>query len=136
LAQDRPAGVGDEIELHSSRALVRFPKRRRGINRKRRTARRPVTFEDLVEERPAHHSANTTSKWTHRRAQDLGNVRVLAVASDGTVYATRRDEGDVLMLKDPGNGGLAGAPVRVASRSGAGSCAGCTMCVLIVTSEA
>jgi hypothetical protein len=53
-----------------------------------------------------------------RFAQDLGNVRVLAVASDGTVYATRRDEGDVLMLKDPGNGGPAGAPVRVARRSG------------------
>jgi Raf kinase inhibitor-like YbhB/YbcL family protein len=54
-----------------------------------------------------------------RFAQDLGNVRVLAVASDGTVYATRRDEGDVIMLKDPGDGSAAsGAPVRVASRSG------------------
>ena len=37
-----------------------------------------------------------------RFAQDLGNVRILAVAPDGTVYATRRDEGDVIMLKDPG----------------------------------
>ena len=53
-----------------------------------------------------------------RFAQDLGNVRVLAVAPDGTVYATRRDEGDVLMLKDPGNGGPAAPAVRVASRSG------------------
>jgi Raf kinase inhibitor-like YbhB/YbcL family protein len=53
-----------------------------------------------------------------RFAQDLGNVRILVVAPDGTVYATRRDEGDVLMLKDPGNGGPAGRPVRVASRSG------------------
>jgi Raf kinase inhibitor-like YbhB/YbcL family protein len=51
-------------------------------------------------------------------ARDLGNVRVLAVAPDGTVYATRRDEGDVIMLRDPGDGGAAGAPVRVASRSG------------------
>jgi Raf kinase inhibitor-like YbhB/YbcL family protein len=53
-----------------------------------------------------------------RFAQDLGNVRVLAVAPDGTVYATRRDEGDVIMLRDPGAGGSAGPPVRVASRSG------------------
>ena len=53
-----------------------------------------------------------------RFAQDLGNVRVLAVAPDGTVYATRRDEGDVIMLKDPGAGGSAPQPVRVASRSG------------------
>ena len=36
-----------------------------------------------------------------RFARDLGNVRVLAVAPDGTVYATRRDEGDVIMFKDP-----------------------------------
>ena len=53
-----------------------------------------------------------------RFARDLGNVRVLAVAPNGTVYATRRDEGDVLMFKDPG-GGEPGSPyVRVASRSG------------------
>jgi len=53
-----------------------------------------------------------------RFARDLGNVRVLAVAPDGTVYATRRDEGDVIMFKDPG-GGQPGSPyVRVASRSG------------------
>lgn len=53
-----------------------------------------------------------------RFARDLGNVRVLAVAPDGTVYATRRDEGDVIMFKDPG-GGEPGSPyVRVASRSG------------------
>src|SRR3954469_11383148 len=42
-----------------------------------------------------------------RFAHDLGNVRVLAVAPDGTVYATRREQGDVLMLRDPGNGGPA-----------------------------
>jgi Raf kinase inhibitor-like YbhB/YbcL family protein len=53
-----------------------------------------------------------------RFAQDLGNVRVLVVAPDGTVYATRRDEGDVIMLKDAGAGGAAPQPVRVASRSG------------------
>ncbi|HEX4403739.1 MAG TPA: hypothetical protein VH560_02855, partial [Polyangia bacterium] len=48
-----------------------------------------------------------------RFADKLGNIRVLAVANDGTVYATRRDEGDVIMLKDPGNGAPAAAPVRV-----------------------
>jgi Raf kinase inhibitor-like YbhB/YbcL family protein len=53
-----------------------------------------------------------------RFADNLGNVRMLAVAPDGTIYATRRDEGDVLMLKDGGHGRAAGPPVRVASRSG------------------
>jgi Raf kinase inhibitor-like YbhB/YbcL family protein len=53
-----------------------------------------------------------------RFASQLGNVRILAAAPDGTIYATRRDEGDVIMLKDPGNGGAASPPVRVASRSG------------------
>jgi glucose/arabinose dehydrogenase len=33
-------------------------------------------------------------------ARDLGNIRMLAVADDGTVYATRYGEGDVLALKD------------------------------------
>jgi Raf kinase inhibitor-like YbhB/YbcL family protein len=53
-----------------------------------------------------------------RFAENLGNVRVLVVANDGTVYATRRDEGDILMLKDPGVAGGMAKPVRVASRSG------------------
>src|ERR1700722_12608373 len=51
-------------------------------------------------------------------ARDVGNARVLAVAPDGTVYVTRRDEGDVLMFKTGANGLAAGAPVRVASRAG------------------
>lgn len=50
-------------------------------------------------------------------ASKLGNPRMLAVAPDGTVYVTRRDEGDVMMLKDAG-GHAAGPPQRVASRSG------------------
>ena len=33
-------------------------------------------------------------------ASGLKNARVLAVAPDGTVYLSRRDQGDVLMLKD------------------------------------
>ena len=33
-------------------------------------------------------------------AEGLGNARMLAAASDGTIYVTRREEGDVLMLRD------------------------------------
>ncbi len=49
-------------------------------------------------------------------AQDLGNSRVLAVGPDGSVYVTRREQGDVLMLKIGSDGLAAGDPVRVASR--------------------
>lgn len=53
-------------------------------------------------------------------AQGLGNARILAVAPDGTIYLSRRDEGDVLMFKDAdGDGRADGPPVRVASRAGA-----------------
>ena len=51
-------------------------------------------------------------------ASGLKNARVLAVAPDGTVYVSRRDQGDVLMLKDAG-GRAAAAPVVVARRAGA-----------------
>jgi Raf kinase inhibitor-like YbhB/YbcL family protein len=50
-------------------------------------------------------------------AEKLGNARMLAVAPDGTIYVSRRAEGDILMLKDAGEK-AAGPPVRVASRSG------------------
>ncbi|WP_394834390.1 YbhB/YbcL family Raf kinase inhibitor-like protein [Pendulispora rubella] len=50
-------------------------------------------------------------------AEKLGNARLIVVAKNGTIYITRREQGDVLMLKDAGDGQLA-APVRVASRSG------------------
>jgi Raf kinase inhibitor-like YbhB/YbcL family protein len=53
-----------------------------------------------------------------RFADGLGNVRMLAVSPEGNVYVTRRDEGDVLLLKDDGHGRAAGPAVRVASRSG------------------
>jgi Raf kinase inhibitor-like YbhB/YbcL family protein len=47
-------------------------------------------------------------------------VRILATAPDGTVYATRREQGDVLMLKDAdGDGRADGPPVQVAHRAGA-----------------
>ncbi len=52
-----------------------------------------------------------------KAAQGLGNARMIAVADDGTVYVTRREEGDVLMLK-AGAAGQLGAPVRAASRPG------------------
>jgi Raf kinase inhibitor-like YbhB/YbcL family protein len=53
-------------------------------------------------------------------ATGLKNIRVIAVAPDGTVYVSRRDQGDVLMLKDADNDGRAdGPPVVVASRAGA-----------------
>ena len=53
-------------------------------------------------------------------AENVGNARMLAVADDGTVYVSRRDEGDVVMLKDAnGDGRADGAPVIVAARAGA-----------------
>ena len=53
-------------------------------------------------------------------ASGLKNARILAVAPDGTVYVSRRDEGDVLMLKDAdGDGRADEPPVTVANRAGA-----------------
>jgi Raf kinase inhibitor-like YbhB/YbcL family protein len=53
-------------------------------------------------------------------ATGLKNARILAVAPNGTVYLTRRDQGDVLMLRDAdGDGRADGEPVQVAARPGA-----------------
>lgn len=52
-----------------------------------------------------------------KAAENLGNARMIVVGADGGVYVTRREQGDVLLLKDAGNGELA-APVRAASRPG------------------
>ncbi|MGF9567580.1 YbhB/YbcL family Raf kinase inhibitor-like protein [Neorhizobium sp. BT27B] len=49
-------------------------------------------------------------------ARDLINPRMLAVSQNGTVYATRRAVGDVIMLKDANNDGKADDVVTVASR--------------------
>ncbi|NDJ20262.1 sorbosone dehydrogenase family protein [Nostoc sp. B(2019)] len=38
-------------------------------------------------------------------AKDLGNPRKLAVGGDGTVYVTRREQGDILALRDRNNDG-------------------------------
>jgi Raf kinase inhibitor-like YbhB/YbcL family protein len=51
-------------------------------------------------------------------AEDLVNPRMLAVADDGSVYVTRRDVGDVLLLKDTDGDGRADEQVTVASRPG------------------
>ena len=53
-------------------------------------------------------------------ATELKNVRILVVSPDGTVYASRRDQGDIIMLKDADGDGVADAPaVQVAHRAGA-----------------
>lgn len=52
-------------------------------------------------------------------ATGLKNVRILVVSADGTIYASRRDQGDVIMLKDADGDGKADAPpVVVANRAG------------------
>jgi Raf kinase inhibitor-like YbhB/YbcL family protein len=52
-----------------------------------------------------------------KAAEGIGNARMLAVAPDGTIYVTRRDEGDVLLFKEAADGTLS-APQRAASRPG------------------
>lgn len=53
-------------------------------------------------------------------ATGLKNARILAVAPNGDIYLSRRDQGDVLLLRDTnGDGRADGAPVQVASRAGA-----------------
>jgi len=50
-------------------------------------------------------------------ASGLKNVRVLAVAPNGDVYASRRDQGDVVLLRDAdGDGRADGPPAIVANR--------------------
>lgn len=51
-------------------------------------------------------------------AKDLVNPRMLVVSEDGTLYATRRSVGDVVMLRDDDGDGMADEPVTVASRPG------------------
>ncbi|MFL6707649.1 MAG: YbhB/YbcL family Raf kinase inhibitor-like protein [Massilia sp.] len=53
-------------------------------------------------------------------ATGLKNARIIAVAPNGDVYLSRRDQGDVLLLRDANNDGVAdGPPVTVAARAGA-----------------
>jgi glucose/arabinose dehydrogenase len=48
-------------------------------------------------------------------AKDLGNPRNLAIAPDGTIYVTRREEGDILALRDSNKDGRADTQQTVAS---------------------
>lgn len=51
-------------------------------------------------------------------AQGLGNTRVIAVSEAGFIYVSRREEGDVLLLKDENGDGKADeAPLQVAARA-------------------
>jgi Raf kinase inhibitor-like YbhB/YbcL family protein len=53
-------------------------------------------------------------------ATGLKNARIIAVAPDGTVYVSRRDQGDIVMLKDRnGDGKADDGGLVVASRAGA-----------------
>ncbi len=53
-------------------------------------------------------------------ATGLKNARILAVAPGGAIYLSRRDQGDVLLLKDQdGDGKADGPPITVANRAGA-----------------
>lgn len=48
-------------------------------------------------------------------AKDLGNPRMMAIAPDGTVYVTRREQGDVVALRDLNRDGRADEKRTVAS---------------------
>ncbi|KQV38919.1 PEBP family protein [Rhizobium sp. Root268] len=51
-------------------------------------------------------------------AQGLGNSRIIAVSDQGFVYVSRREEGDVLLLKDEdGDGKADRPPVQVVARA-------------------
>ena len=53
-------------------------------------------------------------------ATGLKNARIIAVAPNGDVYVSRRDQGDVLLLRDANGDGRADGPaVTVANRAGA-----------------
>jgi len=53
-------------------------------------------------------------------ATGLKNARIIAVAPSGDIYVSRRDQGDVLLLRDTNNDGRAdGEPITVANRAGA-----------------
>jgi Raf kinase inhibitor-like YbhB/YbcL family protein len=52
-------------------------------------------------------------------ATGLKNARVLAVAPNGNIYLSRRDQGDVLLLRMDAKGEQQGTPTIVAHRSGA-----------------
>lgn len=73
-------------------------------------ARRPATLERIAQLQASE--GFTISVF----AQDLGNVRMMAQADDGTLYVTRRAQGDVLALRDEdGDGRADGEPITAAA---------------------
>jgi Raf kinase inhibitor-like YbhB/YbcL family protein len=52
-------------------------------------------------------------------AHGLKNARIIAVAPNGDIYVSRRDQGDVMLLKMNAKGEEEGSPIIVANRSGA-----------------
>jgi len=51
-------------------------------------------------------------------AQGLGNSRIIGISEQGFVYVSRREEGDILLLKDEdGDGTADGPPIQVAARA-------------------
>jgi Raf kinase inhibitor-like YbhB/YbcL family protein len=52
-------------------------------------------------------------------AHGLKNARIIAVAPNGDIYVSRRDQGDVVLLKMNAKGEEEGSPLIVANRSGA-----------------
>lgn len=69
-------------------------------------------------------------------AADLGNARILAVSPAGNVYVTRREQGDVLMLKPGKDGKADGPPTRVFARPGThGICFHDTTVYLVTVKE-
>jgi Raf kinase inhibitor-like YbhB/YbcL family protein len=79
----------------------------------------------ILEPRSVKPDASTLAKLQTPRgfklamfAEGLGNARLLAVADDGTVYLTRRAEGDVVMLRDADGDGRAELRKVVARRPG------------------
>lgn len=82
----------------------------------------PVTGNNVEPERRSATPARiaqlqTTEGFTITTfAQDLGNVRMMAQAEDGTIYVTRRAQGDVLALRDEdGDGQADGEPITAAA---------------------
>lgn len=72
--------------------------------------RRSATPARIAELQPVEGFTITTF------AQDLGNVRMMAQADDGTIYVTRRGQGDVLALRDEdGDGAADGEPITAAA---------------------
>jgi len=51
-------------------------------------------------------------------ARELGNPRIIAVAKNGDVYVSRRDQGDVMLLRDADRNGAAGQSTRTDSADG------------------